>query len=322
MKLGYFLSAEEHPPNDLVRNARAAEEAGFSFAMISDHFHPWNDEQGHSPFVWSVLGGIAATTERLELITGVTCPTIRIHPAIIAQAAATTGAMMPGRFSLGVGTGENLNEHVLGDTWPSADERLEMLEEAIDVIRQLWEGGLTSYRGIHYRVENARIYTLPERLPPIVVAAAGSQAASLAAGVGDGLVATSPDQDVVSSYRDAGGDGPRYGKVTVCWADDEAEARRTAHRTWPQTAIPGQASQELPLPKHFEEVSRLATEDEVVKSIVCGPDVERHVEAIRAFADAGFDHVAVHQVGPDQRGMLRFYRERVLPEASELVEAA
>jgi G6PDH family F420-dependent oxidoreductase len=197
-----------------------------------------------------------------------------------------------------------------------------MLEEAIDVIRQLWEGGMMSYRGIHYRVENARIYTLPEPLPPIVVAAAGSQAASLAAGVGDGLVATSPDQDVVSSYRDAGGDGPRYGKVTVCWADDEAEARRTAHRTWPQTAIPGQASQELPLPKHFEEVSRLATEDEVVKSIVCGPDVERHVEAIRAFADAGFDHVAVHQVGPDQRGMLRFYRERVLPEASELVEAA
>jgi G6PDH family F420-dependent oxidoreductase len=322
MQLGYFLSSEEHPPNGLVANARAAEDAGFTFAMISDHFHPWIDEQGQSPFVWSVLGGIAATTERLQVVTGVTCPTIRIHPAIIAQAAATTAAMMPGRFSFGVGSGENLNEHILGDVWPSADERLEMLEEAIDVIRQLWEGGLTSYRGIHYRVENARIYTLPEQLPPIIVAAAGSQAASLAGAVGDGLCATSPDEEVMSAYREAGGDGPRYGKVTVCWADDEAEAVRTATRAWPQTVIPGQASQELPLPKHFEEVAKLATEEKVAGSIVCGPDVERHIEAIRAFADAGFSHVAIHQVGRDQQGMLRFYRDEVLPRAAELREAA
>ena len=322
MEFGYFLSSEEHPPNDLVRNARAAEEAGFSFAMISDHFHPWIDEQGHSPFVWSVLGGIAHATERLGLITGVTCPTIRIHPAIVAQAAATTAAMMPGRFSLGVGSGENLNEHILGDVWPSADERLEMLEEAIDVIRQLWEGGMTSYRGIHYRVENARLYTLPDEPPPIVVAAAGSQAASLAAAVGDGLCATSPEPKVISTYREAGGRGPRYGKVTVCWAEDEAEARRTAFRLWPQTAVPGQASQELPLPKHFEEVSQLATEEKVAGSIVCGPDADRHVEAIKAFVDAGFDRIAIHQVGPDQAGMLRFYREHVLPKASELREAA
>jgi coenzyme F420-dependent glucose-6-phosphate dehydrogenase len=322
MQLGYFLSSEEHPPADLVRNARLAEEAGFSFAMISDHYHPWTDEQGQSPFVWSVLGGIAATTARIGLVTGVTCPTVRIHPAILAQAAATTAAMAPGRFSFAVGSGENLNEHVLGDVWPSADERLEMLEEAIGVIRQLWDGELTSYRGIHYRVENARIYTLPEQPPPIIVAATGSQAASLAASVGDGLCATSPDKGVVSAYLEAGGDGPRYGKVTICWAEDEAEARRTAFRVWPQTVIPGQASQELSLPKHFEDVAKLATEEKVADSIVCGPDVDRHVEAIRAFAEAGFGHVAVHQVGPDQEGMIRFYREQVLPIAAELREAA
>jgi G6PDH family F420-dependent oxidoreductase len=229
---------------------------------------------------------------------------------------------MPGRFSFGVGSGENLNEHVLGDVWPSADERLEMLEEAIDVIRQLWDGGLTTYRGIHYRVENARIYTLPEQPPPIIVAATGPQAASLAASVGDGLCAPSPDKGVVSAYFEAGGDGPRYGKLTICWAEDEAEARRTAFRAWPQTVIPGQASQELPLPKHFEDVAKLATEEKVAESIVCGPDVDRHVEAIRAFAEAGFGHVAVHQVGPDQEGMIRFYRQQVLPRAAGLREVA
>ncbi len=322
MELGYFLSSEEHPPNDLVRNARAAEDAGFAFAMISDHYHPWIDEQGQSPFVWSVMGAIATATERLALVTGVTCPTIRMHPAIVAQAAATIAAMMPGRFALGVGSGENLNEHILGDRWPSADERLEMLEEAIDVIRQLWEGGLTSYRGLHYRVDNARIYTLPDQLPPVVVAAAGGQAASLAATVGDGLIATSPDREVVSAYREAGGHGARYGKVTVCWADDEADARRTATRLWPQTVIPGQASQELPLPAHFEQAAKLATEDTIAGSIVCGPDVDRHVQAIQAFAEAGFDHVAVHHIGPDQQGMLRAYRDEVLPRARALHEAA
>jgi coenzyme F420-dependent glucose-6-phosphate dehydrogenase len=322
MELGYFLSSEEHAPNDLVRNARAAEEAGFTFAMISDHYHPWLDDQGQSPFVWAVIGGIAATTERLALVTAVTCPTIRIHPAIVAQAAATAGAMMPGRFSLGVGTGENLNEHILGDPWPSADVRLEMLQEAVDVIRSLWEGGYTSHHGIHYVVENARVYTRPEQPPPILVAAAGPQAARLAASIGDGFVGVSPDPKGVRTFLGSGGAGPRYGKVTVCWAEDEAEARRTAHRTWRSSGIPGQASQELPLPMHFEQVAELVTEEELAASIVCGPDVDRHLEGIRAFVEAGYDHVAVHQVGPDQHGGIRFYREHVMPRLSELGAAA
>jgi coenzyme F420-dependent glucose-6-phosphate dehydrogenase len=322
MELGYFLSSEEHAPNDMVRNAKAAEDAGFTFAMISDHYHPWLDDQGQSAFVWAVIGAIATATERLELTTAVTCPTMRIHPAIIAQAAATAAAMMPGRFSLGVGTGENLNEHILGAAWPSADVRLEMLEEAIDVIRSLWEGGSTSHRGIHYVVENARIYTLPEELPPILVAAAGPRAARLAASLADGFIGTSPDPKGVRAFADAGGRGPRYGKVTVCWAEDEAEARRTAHRTWRSASIPGQASQELALPMHFEQVSTLVTEDEVAKSIVCGPDVDRHLEQIKTYVDAEYDHIAVHQVGPDQQGGVRFYRERVMPRLSELGAAA
>ncbi len=322
MELGYFLSSEEHLPNDMVRSAKAAEDAGFTFAMISDHYHPWLDDQGQSPFVWSVIGGIATATERLSLTTGVTCPTMRIHPAIIAQAAATAGAMMPGRFSLGVGSGENLNEHILGDAWPSAAVRLEMLEEAVEVIRKLWEGGYTSHRGVHYLVENARIYTLPEQLPPILVAAAGPEASRLAASIGDGFVGVSPDPGGVKTFLESGGTGPRYGKVTVCWGDDERDAVRTAHRTWRNSAVPGQASQELPLPMHFEQVSELVTEDMIAESIVCGPDVDRHLEAIRSFADAGYDHVAVHQVGPDQDGAIRFYRERVMPRLSEVDAAA
>src|SRR5919202_36572 len=177
LQLGYTLSCEEHGPNELVRNARAAEEAGFEFATISDHFHPWIDAQGESPFVWSVIGGVSQATERLRLGTGVTCPLIRIHPGIVAQAAATSAAMMQGRFFLGVGTGENLNEHILGDRWPAPDERLEMLEEAIVVMRLLWQGGFQRHRGKHYTVENARIYTLPEEPVPVMVAAAQTQAA-------------------------------------------------------------------------------------------------------------------------------------------------
>ena len=245
---GYALSSEEHPPLDLVRNARKAEEAGFSFALISDHYHPWVDEQGQSPFVWSVIGGIAPATERIELGTGVTCPTIRIHPAVIAQAAATSAAMLPGRFFLGVGTGENLNEHILGDKWPAADERLEMLEEAIEVIRLLWEGGYQTFRGDYYTVEQARLYTLPDEPPPIVVAAAKPLAADVAAHSGDGFVSTAPEAPLVEAYREAGGDGPVYGQVTCCWAESEEQAKETAHRVWPNAAIRGDLSQELPLP--------------------------------------------------------------------------
>ncbi|MFN2467739.1 MAG: TIGR03557 family F420-dependent LLM class oxidoreductase, partial [Gaiellaceae bacterium] len=230
-ELGYALSAEEHPPNELVANARRAEEAGLTFALISDHFHPWVDAQGHSPFAWSVIGGIAQATERIRLGTGVTCPTMRIHPAIIAQAAATSAAMMPGRFFLGVGTGENLNEHILGDHWPAPDERLEMLEEAIEVIRLLWQGGYRTHRGRHYTVEKARLYTLPDEAPPIAVAAGAPLAAELAGRIGDAFVGVAPEAELVRKFREAGGgDKPRYGQLTVCWAESEDEAKETAHK--------------------------------------------------------------------------------------------
>ncbi len=314
VEVGYALSSEEHRPNDLIRHARLAEEAGFTFALISDHYHPWVDAQGHSPFVWSVIGGIAQVTERLRLGTGVTCPTIRIHPAIIAQAAATAAAMMPGRFFLGVGTGENLNEHILGDRWPAHDVRAEMLDEAVAVIRLLWQGGTQSHRGSYYTVENARLYTQPEEPTPIVVAAGGPKAATLAGRIGDGLCATTAERSLVEGFERAGGTGkPRYGQMTVCWAEDEASARRTAHELWAFAALPGELSQELPTPAHFEQAVQIVTEEQVAESIVCGSDPERHIAKLREYVDAGFDHVYVHQVGPDQEGFLRFYEREVLP---------
>jgi coenzyme F420-dependent glucose-6-phosphate dehydrogenase len=311
--IGYALSSEEHRPSDLVRFARLAEEAGFPFALISDHFHPWVDAQGQSPFVWSVLGGIAEATTNLEIGTGVTCPTIRIHPAIIAQAAATAGSMLEGRFFLGVGTGENLNEHVLGDRWPDWDVRARMLREAIEVIRELWSGEVTSYEGEYYTVENARIYTLPEQPVPIHVAASGPRSGELAAELGDGLITTSPDRELVADFDRAKAGRPKYGQLTVCWGKDEAAARKLALEMWPTAGIPGEASQELPNPRHYEQLAKLVTEDTIAKQIVCGPDVERHVAAIQAYVDAGVDHVYVHQVGPDQEGFFEAYAADVLP---------
>jgi G6PDH family F420-dependent oxidoreductase len=318
MELGYALSSEEHRPLDLIRHARQAEGRGFTFALISDHFHPWIDRQGQSPFVWSVAGGIAATTDALRLGTGVTCPTIRIHPAIVAQAAATAADMMPGRFFLGVGTGENLNEHVLGARWPSASERLEMLEEAVEVMRLLWRGETCSFEGKHYRVEDARIYTLPSDPIDVVVAASGPEAAELAGRVGDGLVSTSPDPELVEAFREAGGTGPVYGQLTVCWADTEEEARRTALEWWPNGGLEGPLSQELPLPAHFEEAAAMVTEEDIAETVVCGPAAELHLEGIARFVDAGFDHVYVHQVGPDQEGFFEHYARDVLPAVARL----
>jgi coenzyme F420-dependent glucose-6-phosphate dehydrogenase len=321
MEIGYAVSSEEHAPLDLVRNAARAEEAGFSFALVSDHFHPWIDRQGHSAFVWSVLGALAERTSSLRIGTGVTCPLIRIHPAIVAQAAATTAAMLPGRFFLGVGTGENLNEHVLGGRWPSARERREMLAEAIDVMRLLWEGDLCSFEGKHYRVENARVYTLPAEPIPVLVAAGGPEAAKLAARKGDGLVSTSPERQLLDAYRDEGGSGPTYGMVTVCFAEKEEDARATALEWWPNAGLRGTLGQELPLPSHFEQAAEMVDEEAIAEAVVCGPDPEAHLAGIRRFADAGFDHVYVHQVGPDQAGFVNFYKREILGEAARLEPA-
>jgi coenzyme F420-dependent glucose-6-phosphate dehydrogenase len=315
IEFGYKLSSEEQNAPDLIRYARDAEQAGFTFAAISDHFHPWIDRQGQSPFVWSVLGGIAQATEDLYLLTGVTCPTIRTHPAIVAQAAATTAQLLPGRFALGVGSGEHLNEHIFGDQWPPAPKRLEMLEEAVEVIRLLWQGGMKTYRGRYYTVENARIYSLPEEEPPILVAASGEKAVSLAGRIGDGLIAVAPDEDIVSGFRSAGGDGkPLHAEVNVCWARAEKSAKQTAYEWWPVTGIKGQLMQEIALPSHFQQAAQMTNADDVTESVACGPDPEVHIENIRKFTDAGFTHIWIHQIGPDQDGFFEFYSNEVLPK--------
>ena len=314
VSIGYMLSSEEHPAKDLVTFACHAEETGFEYAVISDHYHPWIDRQGESPFVWSVLGAIATRTERIAVGTAVTCPTMRYHPTVVAQAAATVATMMPGRFFLGVGTGEHLNEHVVGAPWPRYAERAAMLEEAVEIVRALWTGRTYTRHGEHYEVDRARVYSLPDAPPPIVVAAGGPKAAALAGRIGDGLMNFSPDPDVARTFGEAGGDGkPRYLQVNVCWAPTEQEARQVAHRTVPTVALPGELGNLLPTPQHYEEAVGLVTEDDIAEAVVCGPDPQRHLDAIRRAVDAGYDHIHIDQVGPDQRGFFEFYRREVLP---------
>jgi coenzyme F420-dependent glucose-6-phosphate dehydrogenase len=314
-EFGYALSSEEHGPRELVANARKSEAAGFEFAMISDHFHPWTDSQGQSPFVWSVIGGIAEATERVRLGTGVTCPTIRIHPAIVAHAAATAAAMMPGRFFLGLGTGENLNEHVVGEGWPAPDERLAMLEEAIEVMRLLWQGGEQTHRGSFYDVEQARLYTLPEQPVEIAVAAAKPNAAELAGRQADAFINTSPDAELIEQFQSAGGAGkPRYGQITMCWAETGREGAKTACEIWPNAALGGDLGYELPRPAHFEQATADLTPDDLAEAIPWGPDPDRYLEDIRKYEQAGYTHIYFHQIGHDQDGFFRFWTEELEPK--------
>jgi coenzyme F420-dependent glucose-6-phosphate dehydrogenase len=313
-EFGLALSSEEHPPNDLVGLARRAEETEFEFCLVSDHFHPWTDSQGQSPFVWSVIGGIAQATERIRLGTGVTCPTIRIHPAIIAQAAATSGSMMEGRFFLGLGTGENLNEHVVGEGWPAPDERLAMLEEAIEVIRLLWQGGYQTHRGDFFDVEQARLYTLPAELPAIAVAAAKPLAAELAGRTADAFINTAPDPEPIEAFESAGGQGkPKYGQITGCWAESADEGARIAREVWPNAALSGDLGYELPLPLHYEQATADLTPADLAEAIPVGSDPERWLEDIREYERAGYTHIYFHQIGRDQEGFLRFWKEELAP---------
>jgi G6PDH family F420-dependent oxidoreductase len=318
MKIGYFLSCEEYGPGELVEQARLAAEAGFESLWISDHYHPWNDEQGESPFVWSLIGAISQVCD-LPVTTAVTCPTVRMHPAIVAQAAATSAVMLDGRFVLGVGSGEALNEHILGSTWPPAATRLEMLEEAVALMRRLWEGGFVTHRGRHYSVDSARIYTLPDEPPPVYVSAFGPKALRLAARIGDGYVTTSPDADMVRQFRDlAGVDKPVHGGVKVAYADTRDAGVDIAHRLWGTSGVPGELAQVLPSPKHFEQAAELVTREMTEQSVTAGPDVRDHLEALRPYADAGFDAVHVANMGPHYRAMIKVYGDEVLPEARRL----
>jgi len=295
VELGYTLSCEEHPPNRLVEIARLAEDAGFGFTMISDHYHPWIDRQGNSPFVWSVIGGVAHATRRIRLGTGVTCPTIRVHPAIVAHAAATSAAMMPGRFFLGLGSGENLNEHVVGERYPSADIRQDMLEEAIEIIRSLWGGGYYAHQGKHYRVDDARIFTLPDEPPPIYVAVSGRDSVALAERAGDGMVAIHPRAELTHPFAKAG--KPRYGQLALAVDEDEARARRLAHELFRFSAGGWKVQSELPNPINFEAATAHVREGDVAKDIPCGVDPDLHAEAIRRWVDAGFDRIAIVALG-------------------------
>lgn len=312
---GYAISSEEHHPQAIVRHAQLAEAVGFPFAMISDHFHPWISVQGQSSFVWSVIGALSQATRRLVIGTGVTAPIIRMHPAIVAQAAATSAAMLPNRFFLGVGTGENLNEHVTGQRWPPHDVRLAMLSEAVAIMRMLWTGEMQSYWGRFFTLEDARLFTLPEVPPQVMVAASGPKMAAAAGQIGDGLISTSPDQETVANFTQSGGAGkPRIGQLTVCYAPSQAEARRTVHHIWPNGGLTGELSTELRTVSHFEQASKMVTEAMATRDMPCGADPEEHIAAIRKYVDAGFDHVYIHQIGPDQEGFLRFYEREVLPD--------
>jgi G6PDH family F420-dependent oxidoreductase len=312
-RLGIFLSSEEHGAPRLVDIAVKAEHAGFTDLWISDHFHPWNEAQGNSPFVWSAIGAIAGATREVRVTTAVTCPTVRIHPAIIAQAAATSATLLDGRFILGVGSGEALNEHILGDPWLGIEQRLSMLEEAVAIIRELWQGGKVSYDGQHYVVDRARLYSLPDEPPPIFVSAFGPKATDVAARIGDGYVNSAPDADSLRRYREAGGPGLAQAGMKACWGEDEAACVKTAHRLWPNEALGGELAQVVPTPAHFEAASELVTEEMIAKIVPCGPDPEKHMAAIQAYLDAGYDEVYVQQIGDDQEGFLGFYAEEIMP---------
>ncbi len=322
MQIGFKLFAENFGPRELVRQAVEAERAGFDFVEISDHFHPWLEGHGHSPFAWSVLASIAERTDELELVTGVTCPSIRYHPAIVAQAAATTALLSDGRFTLGVGAGERLNEHVVGKGWPEVGDRHRLFREALEVIRLLWQGGYRSYRGEFFEVEDARVFDLPDEPPAIAVAAGGSQAARIAAELGDGLFATDPDPGLVSTFTEAGGNGPRYCEVPLAWAPDAHAAAAAAHEVFRFGLLDWKVMAELPNPANFESAASHIGPDEVAETFACGPDVERHLEVARDFVEAGFDHLALINAGPDVDGFFRFYSDDLRAPLADLVGAA
>jgi G6PDH family F420-dependent oxidoreductase len=313
MKLGFFLSCEEYGPRELVEQAKAAEQAGFHALWISDHYHPWNHEQGQSPFVWSVIGALAGAGVGLPVTTAVTCPTMRVHPAVVAQAAATSAVLLEGRFQLGVGTGEALNEHIFGDTWPEADTRIEMLEEAIDVMRALWTGDTVSHRGQHYRVEHAKLFTVPDEAPPVLVSGFGPKAVDLAARMGDGFVTTSPDKDSIEQFRQAAGDKPVQAGAKVCFGPDAEEAAATAHRIWPNDGLPGELAQVLPTPEHFEQAAELVTPEMLAETLPCGPDLDVHVKGLEEYAEAGVDELFVQQIGGRHDDFFAAYEREVIP---------
>ena len=313
VKLGYKLMTEEHGPADLVRNAKRAEQAGFDFAAISDHYFPWLEEQGHAPFAWSVLGAVAEATEHLGLMTSVTCPIMRYHPAIIAQAAATMGLLADGRFTLGLGAGERLNEHVVGSGWPGVVERHERLSEALDIIQGLLSGKLTTYRGQHFQLDHAKLFDRPKRKVPVIVAAGGPEAGRLAGEKADGLMMTEPEKELIKAFTAAGGKGPRYAEVAMCCGADEDKARKTAHRYFRWSLAGWPVLAELPHDGAFAAASEHVSVETIGEEISCGPSADRHLEAIHEFTAIGCDHIILTQIGPDQDFFFELFERKLAP---------
>jgi G6PDH family F420-dependent oxidoreductase len=313
LKLGYKLMSEEHGPADLVRNAQRAEQAGFDFAAISDHFSPWLEEQGHSPLAWPVLGALANATRRLGLMTAVTCPTMRYHPAIIAQGAATLALLSNSRFTLGLGAGERLNEHVIGAGWPGRGERHERLSEALDIIQGLLAGNLSNYRGHFLQLDHARLFDRPKVRPPIAIAAGGVEAARLAGRKGDALITTEPRADLVEAFVEAGGSGPHYAEVGLCYAKREEDARKTAHHYFRWSALGWPVMAELPDTDGFAAASKTVSPEAVAEQISCGPSPEAHLQAVDRYVQAGCDHIILVQIGQEQEAFIEFFERDLAP---------
>jgi G6PDH family F420-dependent oxidoreductase len=313
--IGYTMMCEQSGPKQLVRDVALAEEAGFDFAVISDHYFPWLDSQGHAPYAWSVLGAAAQVTDRIPLMTYVTCPIRRYHPAVVAQKAATMQLLSDGRFTLGLGAGENLNEHIVGGSWPMAGLRHEMLDEAVEIIRELWEGGRVTYRGTHFDVEAAKVWDLPDVPPPIGIAVSGPESCRLAGKHADVMVAVEPRSELGDMFDDAGGTGkPRVGQIAVSYDPDPQVAVERAMEQFRWFTGNWRVNAELPVPESFAAASKTVREEDVSAQMPCGPDVQRHVEGIREFEAAGFTHIALVQVGGDtQEEFITWAATELLP---------
>jgi G6PDH family F420-dependent oxidoreductase len=315
---GYTLLCEQAPPDQLVADAEGAEEAGFDFAVVSDHYYPWLAEQGHCPYAWSVLGAVAHVTQRMSLMSFVTCPIRRYHPAVVAQKAATMGVLSGGRFTLGLGAGENLNERVVGD-WPAVAHRHQMFEEALEIIRALLDGGALSYTGEYFEVGRAELFDLPPDRVPVAVAVSGPDSCALAAEYADAMVAVQPDAELVHRFEESGGDGRRYGQVAVCYGQDEQDCRKLAREQWRWGTLGWKVMAELPDPSSFAAATRTVREDDVAATVPCGPDLDRHVAAVAAYREAGFTDIALVQVGRERQAEFRHWAAaELLPALREL----
>ena len=313
-RFGLKLMSELHGPRELVDQARMAEAADLDFVCISDHIHPWLPEHDHSPFAWSVLGAVAAATD-IEMATGLTCPIFRYHPVVIAQAAATVAAMADRPFTLAIGAGERLNEHVTGEPFPAVDIRHERLREAGEIFQLLWQGGFQTYRGRHFTAEDVRIYDLPEEPIRVVVGVSGPSSLDVAADVGaDGIMATEPDADLVDGWAERSGKRANtWSEVPMAYAPTDEEGLQLA---WDRLrfALPGwKVMSELPNPVNFDAALALTEPGDMADAVPYGPDPERYAETIREFADAGFTNLSLIPVGDDVEGTIRFFTEEVRP---------